>query len=510
MTSKNPYSLENAAHSLTGFLKGRAISAIAGIAYLLTVIRTFPASEYGVYITAIAILEIFYLATGFGLSTMAQRYVAEYRIKATPVQFREFLIGLLWRRTIYSLLASAAFLLVWASTPSDLIPIYYSHANALLFTLLLVAGSGARYLDEVYPALLMQQLNQRIILTGTLLKLCILLGLAVTTDQRNSSQLLLIELAAAVLMWATGTYFLFGTHLRKLSEPSAAGLHVNRQATRVAYRFYFIQMLGQTWSPNAARVFVAKMEGALQAGIFGFAYALTEIIRNYLPIYLLANWIRPVLIARYLRTQSTADVVLVANMAAKASAILLTPLVPFFMVFGDDLASWISNGRYRDNVGIIMATLTGLLIMQCQHLSLTMICATLEHAKASIYATAVGIASLPIAWLVQPDVGILAAPAALIAAEAGWIAVVMQSLRNLQVDIGIDWRGTRAILLAGLASYIVLTSIPVVTGIALLLPLVLSAAIVALALYLAKPLSDTEMDLVRDLFAQRKLGRTDA
>lgn len=84
MTGGGHYSLSRAKRSLLYFGIGKMGSTAAGLACLVIVVRALEREDYGLYVALIALLEIYYLSTGFGLSSAAERYVAEYRVKASP------------------------------------------------------------------------------------------------------------------------------------------------------------------------------------------------------------------------------------------------------------------------------------------------------------------------------------------------------------------------------------------------------------------------------------------
>ena len=107
------YSLHTARRGLLHFVLGKVGSAALGASFLLLTVRLLDPVAYGRYITVMAMAEMFYLVTGLGLSTVAQRYVAEYRLRAPANEFAALLRLQFRRRLVYSACGTGLLLLAW-------------------------------------------------------------------------------------------------------------------------------------------------------------------------------------------------------------------------------------------------------------------------------------------------------------------------------------------------------------------------------------------------------------
>ncbi len=490
------YSASQARRSLKHFLFGKAASAIAGLVWLVWLVRVVPAGEYGIYVALLAILEIFYLVSGFGLSTMAQRYLAEFRIKAPRRQFVRFVSSLMLQRLGF---AAGLALLFGLAMPHVLgwwnLPL--APALRWWFCAWLVSGSVTRYLDEVFPALLLQAASQVFALVTNLSRLggvWLLSSQGLSVDHR---MLVWVELGISVAIATAGISWL-ARYLRRHPGHESGEYHENPMMRRVAWRFYLVQILGQTWSGHAAKLVVTRVAGVTQTAKFGFALSVVEMLRNYLPAYLLANWVRPLMVARYLESRNVEPVTHMANAVFKLSLISLMPFAAYFATHGEAFARWLSKGRYGEDAASMLTWLVIWAALQCMHIVIGMVTATLERANANLWATAFGGVSLPVAVLMSPLLGAVAVPAMMCAAELIWVAVVVGWLARQGVPFRVDLKGSAKVMVCAAAAAAVLAAVPGASGPWVLWPLVLACVVVLGGAAVLKPLTPGE----RALFAQ--------
>lgn len=495
------YSAGRAKRSLWHFLAGKGASALMGVVWLVWVVRSLPAAEYGTFVALLAVVEIFYLATGLGLSTMAQRYVAEYRIHAPAAQFRRFVLGLLAARAVLAALAAGLLalglgaLLRWWGV--GLTP-----ALQGWFLAWLVAGCVTRYFDELFPALLLQGASQGLSFGANVLRI----GFALWAGQQglvlDHQALVLLELALAAGGAAVGLVLLL-VYLRQHPGAAQGTWHHNPGMVAVAVRFYAVQLMGQFWSGNAAKLVLSRMVGAVPTAAFGFCLALVDMLRNYLPAYLLATWVRPLMVSRYLQSRSLEPVAHMANAVFKLSLLGVLPFAAFFASQGDAFAAWVSAGRYGAGAGALLAVLVVWLALQCLHVVVSMVTATVEQPTPNLWATALGCAALPLGALLVPWSGVLGIAGMLCLAEAVWVAFVLAWLARAGTPLHLDWAGCARIVLCAAVAAGVLALLPATQGPWLLLPGLLAAAIVLGGSAWLKPLKDGERSLMGHILPAR-------
>ena len=459
--SSGHYSTGRARRSLLQFAVGKGLSAIVGIAVLLLSVRMMATGEFGLYVAAIAFVEIFYLATGFGLSTIAQRYVAEFRLKADGKQFAGFLNGIMLRRILYALAGAAAVGAagaLWASAgkvtpPAVQLPVFYA---------LLVLGCITRYADEIFPALLLQGYTQGLLLASHLLRLGGLVACMAMNLTVGFEQMLLIEVAAS-LACSLGSLLLLRRYLA--TDLPASGIstpYANPLMASVAGRFYVVQLLGQLWGPNTGKLIVVERLGLVATAAYGFVQSITDMLRNYLPAYLLSSWVRPLMISRYLARGDLQEVNAMASLMFKLSLMCIVPAAAFFLAGGDVFVALASGGKVTEGA-VLLAAFCVLLALQCLHVVISMITVTVERANASVVATLAACAAFPLSIAGAVSLGSAGVVAGMAAGECVWVATVLVLLRREGLRIRLDARGSLLIMLSALPAYAAVKLLAMVT-----------------------------------------------
>lgn len=502
----NPYSSKRAKSSLFHFLAGKIVSAATGITYLVLLVRHMDAEHYGGYIALIALIELFYLSTGLGLSTIAQRYVAEFRVNASGKLFHRFLSRIfLWRIGLSLLFSLIVFL-----GHRLLLPMLGLQPGAdvvIMVVVLLVASASVFFLDEVLGALLFQWLSQGLGVMRGIMKLSAVAYAIHTTGQVTIEWVLLQECIITVASLAMGHAVLYAK-LRALQSGDRGGgagdSYTNPNMLSTARKFYVVQLLGQTYAPSASKLIVTRLLGLGSTAAFGFAQSIADMLRNYLPAHLLAGWLRPIMVSRYLARRDLADLTDISNLVLKLNLLGIVPLAVFFLLRGDAFASWITGGRYPQ-AGNLLVLLTLMVGLQTVHLMFSMITITLEQAGANLMATMLAAASLPLTVVLVTTFGIEGAAWGLLASESIWLLSAWILLARRGFTVTWDVPGALRIFLAGcIAGAGLWTSRfdqPV------LLHMVSSGAIVALLFLvssaLLKPLRERERALVRGIMPPR-------
>lgn len=497
------YSAARARRSLWQFLLGKLLAALAGLAWLIWLVRSAEPAQYGAYVAAMALVEIFYLATGMGLSTRAQRYVAEWRIRARPPAFRRFVMRLLAQRLLFAAIG-AGLLAIGLPALLGALGLHLSPAARVALLLWLVAGSLTRQLDEVFPALLLQGASQALSLGANLLRLLAALLWTLQASHPSVEGLLMLEAGAALLLGALGLLLLARALRDAQADPGATDEHDNPARPAVERRLYLVQLLGQAWSGNTARLLVTQLAGAAQAAALGFAGSLAETLRNYLPAYLLAHWLRPLMVARWSQSRQMAPLALIANAVLKLSLLVLAPLLAYLPLRGDELAAWLSGGRYGPGMAALFGALMLWLLLQCAHVLLSIVTATVERTRANLAATALGCMFLPAAWLCG-ERGASTVVLLLCIAEVLWIGLV--GLALARAGLALRWQLAGLLKLAAAVglSAAALMLLPPLPGAATLAALALSAALVLLVAMLLKPLNGEERELLATVLPRRWL-----
>jgi len=440
------YSLAAARRSLVYFVFGKAGAAISGLAFLLIVLRVAPVEAYGAYVALMAATEIFYIASGLGLSYFAQRYVPELRVRATATQFNRQL----WRwMTARAVLAVAFALPVWVATSywGSFLSVQLSPRTAAVFVASLVIGSVMRYIDELLQALLLQGWAQLQSVVRNLVRLTTLALAALLLIGVDLHLLLLMELCVAALAVITGVMTFAYYMSRTRGANSDRGAHHRIEgAWRQGLRLYLAQMLGQAYGSNAMKLLVTSIVGVHGTAVLGFGQSLADLLRNYSPAFLLGGWVRPIMVARYVESRSADALKPLTQLVVSLSIVGLLPFVMVFAVFGHEVATLVAGGKYPD-AAPLLAPLVGVVCLQAVHAVFSMVCATIERTVFILAGTVVSIATLPMAYFLTQWFGLGGTVAALFIGELLWVMTVYVLL--LALFGRADFFDSRGLLRAG-------------------------------------------------------------
>lgn len=497
------YSGAAARKSLLHFVGGKLIAAALSVSYLLITVRAMEPVQYGRYVALLAICDVFYVTTGLGLSTIAQRYLAEYRISAIALDFNAFLRGTLRRRLVQSILFALVLVALWRplmavtglSLTIDWVPVIF---------VLLVASAGVSYLEEVMSALLLQGYSQALGIARNLIKLLFVTVIIVTSTLLPLRSLMYIEGSVALMSWLCAEYLVRRWSRLAPSAVQAKEGFASQSMARVSLRFYAVQLIWAGYSPSMVKLIVTRVLGVAQTAALGVAQSMTDLLRNYMPAHLLSGWVRPIMVARYVASRDVRELSLVTNLILKVNLFGLVLAAAVFIVMGDQLMAWVTKGRYVD-LGLLLALFTGVVMLQSAHVLLSMVILTLEQAGVSLRATLAAAATLPILVLALLVIGLNGAAIGLAIGEAVWIGVAWLLLRRRRYMLSFDVWGVLKIGIAGLAATAVgnlCTDTQVnFSWWGASLAMALTYGIVVLVL---RPASASEIVLVRRLFAARE------
>jgi O-antigen/teichoic acid export membrane protein len=295
----------------------------------------------------------------------------------------------------------------------------------------------------------MQGLSQGLSVARLFIKLMVALYLMVTSGHISFMDVLLLEVGATLASVVCGHVVLAHGLRKDASSTASARPYVSKSMWAVALRFYLVQVVGQAYGPNVTRLMIGRILGLTQTATFGFAQSVADMLRNFLPAHLLAGWIRPLMVSRYLTSRNLDDLANAANLVLKLNLMGVVPLTVFFLLRGDAFASWVSAGKYG-HAGLLLALLTIMIGLQTIHLLFSIITITLEQARASLVATLLAAATLPLQVALIAYYGTTGACVGLLVSEAAWLSSASYLLAKNQIQLTWDLKGTMKIVCSGI------------------------------------------------------------
>lgn len=488
MNSSDLYSGKRFRQAIQHFLLGRTAQAIAFFVLTLWLVRLLEPTDYGAYMVLWGIVEMMVPLSSLGMLEAVRRYLPELATRGAP--------GVLIKFVRWMTLIRLAIMVLWAvliatfwSEIAVWIGFSVSQQDAALIAVgLIITVIGFRYASEMLECLLEQRWSQ---LTRALMPLGRLLGVAilVTVDDLTLQRLLEIDLAVSLSCFLLAEFFL----IRKLrSLPGVGDFRLSmREIVTFAWHMAGVNLLRAVASAGALRIIVARTLGLEAAGMYAFLQQLLMFVGRYLPANLLANIIRPMLVARYIAGEIG---VVKQGMALlwKSNLLIIAISMAAISVAGNSVIMLISSGRFTDAGMIMLIMLLGLgATSQGQLISMIMQIFSYTHRLR--YFTILSVLT-PLAVFVGSNWGLIGVAGGAVLSEWLLNSLILLWLNRQAGRIELDWFG----VLRGLGLVFLLVVIGWVVeyefGSWWALTLVLLTYGPGLALM--KPLSQADMELL--------------
>lgn len=504
-----PFSVARLRSGLLHFIVGKAASAVIGIGWLLVLVRALEVADYAGYVVLLAGLEIGLLLTNAGVYPFAQRYVTEARLPSNVVK----LAGLVWWSLVYRLVTLVLLGLGMACWPGAIADVL--RAPVLVSVLPIYAGvvlaEGAiRYLELVFESLLEQGRAQICAVVRNGLRVLVVLLLWHGRETLSLHTVVSVELFCSTLGLLLGVLLMqnsLGKHVHQAVFGAVPADFSLRRLWPFAAPLFLAQCATQIYSPDAIKLIVSRLLGAVEAASFGFAHAISFVLQRYLPAQLLLGLIRPMLVARQQQAGANDQLNLVGGLVLKINLLLLLAPACVFAVAGSEFTGWLSGGRYP-NSGLTLFLLTLLLILNGTHIVLSMLATTLENSRAVLWGTAVSIPGVFIGIALAPRLGATAMVLGLWASELAWCGLALVLLRvgglRFRFDVAAWLKLLTAAALAALAGALLRGGLSLQGRPALLAVAASALPVYAVIAWRLQPFRADELALMRRLLPGRR------
>jgi len=490
------YSGRRFRRALRFLLFGRAVQALAKAALALLAIRALGATDYGVYMVLLGIVDLCAPLSSLGLLPTAQQFLPEMALHARAVQLRRFVRILTALRLGALFVFSGAVYLWWEPIAGWLGFDPQRYAGAWLACLLIITLLGALFTETLLESLLEQRFVHS---TRALYGLGRLagLGLLMATQQVSVVNMLWVDIVLSALRWIGGEFVLI-RQLRHL-QPDGSRTFTAAEILRYGWHLSGAQLMNAAASAGALRTIVASGLGVNLAGQFAFAQQMLKLATQSMPTTWLANVVRPMLIARHRAGESGATAVS-GGLLWKVNLGLALAIAGAAAVGGDALMSLLSGARITDGGWLLTAALLAGAALTLNQVTTMMMQVYRQSAQAR--AAALAALSVPLLVLLGARSSLDLAAAGLAAGTALMLATSVLLLQRESNRIVLDLGGLVRVLLA--------LTLAVVVGVlagrwSLWLALATFALAYLAALALSRPLSRPEFEILQRV-AGRPLG----
>jgi O-antigen/teichoic acid export membrane protein len=489
MSPPELYSGSRFRRAVVHFLLGRATQAVAFFALTLWLVRLLAPADYGAYMTLWGMVEMMVPLSSLGMLEAVRRFLPDLAVRGAPGAMAQFVRYMTMIRLAIMIAWAAAIYFFWPQLSAWMGFSTVQQGAGAVGVVLVVSVIGFRYASEMLECLLEQRWSQ---LTHALMPLGRLAGVSVLVWAEGVSlqRILWIDLTVSVMCFLLAEFFLVRRIRRSVSigdyDPSA------KEVGTFAWHMAVVNLLQAAASAGALRIIVARMLGLEAAGMFAFLQQLLSSVGRYLPANLLANLIRPMLIARH---RAGEERIVGDGMALlwKTNLLIIGGCVIAMSAAGNSIVSLASGGRFLDGGILMLIMFVGLgSATQGQLVSMTMqIFSYTRQLRNFSFLTAL----TPLAVIVGVAWGVAGVAIGMVATS--WIknSLTLRWLGRQAGKIDLDWNGAaRALALILCLAALGLWLEEHQYGI---LPALASTCLPYLVgLWLLKPLNQLDMDLL--------------
>lgn len=428
------------------FLLGKGVSSIAGLAAMVLVVRGLTIEEFAAYSVLVALVEVFTAVSGLGLGHVVLRYVPELFNRAALVSLGKLIRVVLALRTGVLVLALACAAI--AAVPLAGLLGLEQHLNALrLFLLVVVLRTTSHFLSQVMDSTLHQGISQLAFSSAALLRCVGMVWLVYGGGEATLLHVIALEAACdalACIVLLFGLVRLLATKPGSgIAEASENWLQANsRLLTRFALTAYLQHLATLPFGANTNRLVGGALFGERMMAGFGFALALYEYIKRYLPTQLLVGVIRPVIVARYTADLDFRRVASLCEKSFQVNLSLLMIITTPVVVAGAEIMATISAVKYGQDSAWILIAMLLLLSMETRRVLLELQAQTVERYDLMIRSNLFLSSSVLLGILCYPWLGAVAFPLGNAAALLVANRVVARKLTALGFAQTPDWPAT--------------------------------------------------------------------
>lgn len=437
------------------FLAGKVLSALAGLASVILIVRGLSVADFAGYSVLVALVEVFTAVTGLGLAHVVLRYVPELYATHRPISLRKVIVTTTGLRSV--VLVGALLIAYGASSTVAA----WLHLDSVLpafelFLVVVALRSTSHFLSQILESALHQGFSQLAFSAasvGRFLGMAWLLqdGHVVLLDV-VALEALCDGLACLVLLGGLARVLVNDVAVLGAGADDATWWPMHRRVVgRFAISAYLQHLATLPFGGNTNRLVGASMFGERLMASFGFALSLYEYVKRYLPTQLLIGLIRPVVVARFAVNRSFAAAGDLCDRALHINLIVIFGAISVLLVSGREAMLLMSAQKYgADSVWLLVALLV-LLALETQRVILELLTQTVEQYRLMIpsnlfLSSSVALGIVGFQWL-----GALAFPlanAAALALANLWLA---SRLRDAGFHYTRQWRGpaTSAAILLG-------------------------------------------------------------
>ena len=368
---------------LIHFLLGKAFSALSGFLAMVLVVRLLSIQEFANYSVLVSLVELFTAFSALGLSHALLRYVPELYAMHYKIALKEFIFGaFLIRSTI--LLFAIGLTFYCTSFLAPLIGLKDCLHIFKIFLIVIIFRTTLYFVSQILESTLHQGLAQFAFTLSTLARLVGMLYL-MNLKIGGLLQVIYVELISdglgLLIMIISVVQVIMKTTQEKSSpDDDNEWIKINlRKIVNFALAGYVQHIVGLPFGSNTNRLVGGVLFSNSVMASFGFAQTLYDYFKRYLPAQLLVGLIRPVVVARFIKTNNFNKAAKTCEHVALLNMALIGGMIVALTVGGYESLMWVSAGKYGYDSLILLLVLLVVLSLETYRLILEILVQTVSR-----------------------------------------------------------------------------------------------------------------------------------
>lgn len=427
------------------FLLGKVLSAAAGLAAVLLIVRGLSVADFASYSVLIALVEVFTAVSGLGLAHVVLRYVPELYATHRARSLRTVIFTTTGIRTAV-LLGALLLAFGFSSILAQWLNLGTVQQAFELFLVVVALRSTSHFLSQILESALHQGFAQLAFSTAAVGRF---LGMIWLLQDGHVS---LIEVITLESLCDAASCVILMTGLAKVLVSDKAGKDTNdddatwwpqhrSDVSKFAVSAYLQHLATLPFGGNTNRLVGGVMFGDKLMASFGFALSLYEYIKRYLPTQLLIGLIRPVVVARFAVNRSFSAAGQLCDRALHINLIVIFGVMTLLLVVGQETVLIMSAQKYGAESVWLLVALLFLLALETQRVILELLTQTVSQYRLMIPSNLFLSSSVLLGIVAFPLFGALAFPLANALALALANAWLANRLRGIGHHYIRQWRG---------------------------------------------------------------------
>lgn len=432
MTVPSRYGGDRVRSAIIYFLFGKGLTSVAGLVFLLLLVRGLPVTEFAAYSILLAFVEVITAVSGFGFTHAVLRYVPELYSQHEMLVLRKFVA---WTLSLRIILLSLAIIAAYyfASYLAGWFGLDEWISVLQLFLVVVWLRVNNHFLFQILESTLHQGRGQLAFILLTWLKLIFVAAL-ISTENINIINVIWAELFAemiglSVFVVSVGRVIMENQEDVRLAYFSDWWRENARRVTYHGFAGYVQHLAILPYGSAPNRLVAGRFLEATTTAAFGFAQSCVDLIRRYLPAQLLAGTVRPVLVARFSASGNFAEVSDVLTFLFRINTMLLGFIAVSLLAAGEDILGFITDGKYHSEAATLLLGFVVVLILESRRFALDLMVQTAERYRLLVTANVMLALSLVLSIGLLPFLGVKAIPLAagigLLCSNA-WVALQLK------------------------------------------------------------------------------------